>query len=190
MGIVGDMIACDHCGALAPHASRFCPACGEAFDGESHGVGDSDAGSMPVAEQLEAVGIEDSTAGDVQQVPLSTYEPISKGRFIWLYVNVALLCILVGLTISNIVIPPVRADDVAATPTATATVFATDTPVENTPTRSASPTPTTAAAWRIPTAAPPAPKPSPTATATAVPTATADVPPTPVRPTPIPTPTP
>lgn len=189
---MGDMIACGHCGALAPAASRFCPACGEAFDDQSHGVGDSDAESRTVAERPEATGIEESTAVAVHlaPVPRSADEAIFKGRYIWLYVNAALLCIFVGLTISNIVIPPVRADTVAATPSATATFFATDTPVESTPTRSASPTPTTVAARAVPTAAPPAPMPSPTATATAVPTATVDVPPTPVRPTPIPTSTP
>jgi len=189
LGIVGDMITCAHCGALAPAASRFCPACGEAFDSESRSVGDSDAESMPVAEQLEAIDFQGAPSGDVLRVPLSAREAISKGRFILLYVNVALLCILVGLTISNTVIPPVRAEDVSATPTATATILATDTPVESTPTRHASPTPTTAAARAIPTVPPPAPKPSPTATS--IPTATfAPPPPPPSAPTPTPTPRP
>ncbi|MGZ3675450.1 MAG: hypothetical protein ACXVCO_14185, partial [Ktedonobacterales bacterium] len=150
---MGYMIACGHCGALAPAASRFCPACGEAIDDQSQGVRDSDAESRTVAEQPEATGIEESTAVDVHPVPVprSADEVISKGRYIWLYVNVALLCLLVGLTISNIVIPPVGAEHVSATPSATATFFATDTPVESTPTRSASPTPTTVAARMIPT---------------------------------------
>lgn len=187
VGIGGDMIVCDHCGAWAPVASRFCPACGEAFGGQTQGVGNSDAESVPVSEQLEAIRIQDSAPINADEMPPSTHEAIPRGRIVMLCVNAALLCIFLGL----VLIRPAGAEHVPATPTTTPGVTATATLTDSTPTQTVSPTATTAAIRAFPTATKPVPKPSPTATP--IPTATfgpPPPPPTPAPPTPTPTPRP
>lgn len=192
VGIVGNMIACDHCGELAPDASRFCPACGNAFDSQAQraGAGNSDVASMSVVEQPDDMHIQAAAPVDADEILLPAYEAMPIGRIVMLCVNVALLCVFLGLVISIILIRSAGAENVPATPTITISVTATDTLAIDTPTRTVSQTPTTAAVRVFPTATNPAPKPSPHATATPVPTSTPDVPPTPIRPTPVPTATP
>ncbi len=187
--VVGEMLECAHCGALASVASRLCPTCGEPFVVHPHDAADGDTGGESAEQQADSMHVQNPVLLEAGDTSLSSSPPIPNRRIVLLSVNFALLIIWIALLFR---LPEHLAlKYLAPSPTATVTRLATDIPSNVTPTRSASPTPTgSSVGVHANATATSVPRPSATATATVVATETPlPAPPTvqPLPPLPAPT---